>query len=146
MDENDSTSASTERCDGRLGPALVKEADRRIEYEKCPNDRCLDIFAEHQLQGDRDLEQDRNRRQEFAQHQPQRMNGDIGRRIRANLAEKAARLGARKSFDRIFHRIGGRGHRTLIGSQERQRPDRFHKIVSIQGDSFGGLRSAPAFG
>jgi hypothetical protein len=81
----------------------VKEANDRIEYEKCPNDRSLDIFAEHQLKGDRDLKQDRNRRQEFAQRKPQRMNSDIRRRIRTNLAENVARLSARKSLQRFFH-------------------------------------------
>jgi hypothetical protein len=75
----------------------VKEADDRIEYEKCRNDRALDIFAKRQLKDDRDLEQDRNRRQEFAQHQPQRMNDDIGGRIRAELAQPAVCLSAGKS-------------------------------------------------
>ena len=82
----------------------MKEANGCIENKKRPNDRPLDVFAERQLKNDGDLEQDRNRGEEFSQHEPQRMKGDIGRRIRADLAENALRLGAAKSFERLFHR------------------------------------------
>src|SRR5450432_2017979 len=83
--------------------AFGKESEGGIEYEKCRNNRTFEIFAEHQLKDDRDLKQDRNRRQEFAQHQPQRVNGNIGGRIRANLGANAA--GAGKSFYWVFHRF-----------------------------------------
>jgi hypothetical protein len=72
--------------------ALVEKADGGIEDEKQPDDRGLDIFSEDQLQNDGDFEQDRHRCQEFAQHQPQWMDGDIGRGIRTTLAQPAARL------------------------------------------------------
>ena len=68
----------------------MKEAERGIKHQKGSDDRSLDIFAERQLQDDGDLKQDRNRRQEFAQNQPQRMNGDIGGRIRAELRHECA--------------------------------------------------------
>ena len=51
----------------------------------------LDIFAERQFQHDGD------RRQEFAQHPPDRVNSDISGRIRAKLGSNPQRLGARKS-------------------------------------------------
>src|ERR1019366_2135567 len=82
----------------RLRPALMKKSDRCIKYEKQPNNRGLDIFSEDQLQNDGDFEQDRHRRQEFAQHQPQRMNGDIGCCIRTEMVEPAAAFFAGKPY------------------------------------------------
>ena len=64
--------------------------------------------AERQLKRDRDLKQNRNRREEFAQYQPKRMNGDVGGRIRTDLSEKAAGLSGRKPRYRIFHGLYGR--------------------------------------
>lgn len=54
-----------------------------------PDNRSFDIFAKPQLKDDCYLEQDRDRRQEFAEHEPWRMHGDIERRIWTNLAEDA---------------------------------------------------------
>jgi hypothetical protein len=64
----------------------VKETDRGVEYEKQPNDGGLDKFSKCQLENNCDLKQDRYGRPEFAEHQPQGMQGDIRRRVRAELA------------------------------------------------------------
>ena len=80
----------------------MKKPDRGIEYEKQPDDRGLDIFSEGQLQNYGDLKQDRYWRQEFAEHQPQRMKGNIGCRVRAELAQPAAYLVAGEPYWWLF--------------------------------------------
>jgi len=83
----------------------MKKSDRGIEYEKQPNDRCLDIFSEDQLQNDRDFEQDRYGRQKLTQHKPQWMNGDIGRCIWTELAQPAASLVTGEACRSIFQGV-----------------------------------------
>src|SRR5487761_2501538 len=74
------------RC---LGPALLEQAERRVEHQESGNDRPLDIFAEHDLERDRGLEHPRHRRPEFTQRHAERMQRRIRHGVGAHFLQPA---------------------------------------------------------
>jgi hypothetical protein len=87
----------------RVSPALVKESEGGIKNKKDRDNRSFDIFTKRQLKKDRDLEEDRNRRQKFTQHQAQRVDSDIGGRILAHPSSNAGGLSTGKTFYLFVH-------------------------------------------
>jgi hypothetical protein len=51
----------------RLGAAFLEESERGVEHQEKGDDRCLDIFAKHQLEHDGGFEHPRHRRPELLQ-------------------------------------------------------------------------------
>ena len=88
-----------QRGKGRLGAALLKQPERRIEHQQSGDDRGLDVLAEHQLEHDRRLEHPRNRRPEFVQRPAQRVRAVSGIAFGPNFSSRRRASSPDKPFD-----------------------------------------------
>lgn len=84
--------ARLQGLEGLLRATFLDQPDDRIEQEQAGDDRCLGIFAKHQLQYDRGFEHPRHRSPEFFQGTPPRMERGVGHGVGAKLREPAFRL------------------------------------------------------
>ena len=87
--------------------ALLKEAERRIEYQKDRNNHCLNVLMEAELDHDDEFKHPRNWGPELPQRTSERMDRGVGYGVQAELLETAASLVAGQPG--YFSQRGGYG-------------------------------------